>query len=93
VGIPPLAFWRLTVWEWARTINGYRRRQTEFWRMTRELYHLTHNLNVEKKHQKKRHELMPLPGDETATSSSIDTVIPPHIMIEQLNMLFGHQHN
>lgn len=43
---------------------GHDRREVVEYRRLRKLLTLIHNVNVGKNHQKKEHQIMPLPGDE-----------------------------
>lgn len=64
VGLSYADFWKMTPNEWSAWMEGYMLREEDEWRRTRSLYSLIYNVNVDRRHQLKPEELMPLPGDK-----------------------------
>jgi hypothetical protein len=49
--------------EWAVWMDGHMLREEDEWRRTRAIYALIYNTNVDRHHQMRAEELIPLPGD------------------------------
>ncbi len=56
-------FWKMTPREWAAWMDGFALREQDSWRRLRTIYALIYNTNVDRHHQLKPEELIPLPGD------------------------------
>lgn len=56
-------FWKMTPCEWAMWMDGYMMHEEDEWRRTRVIYALIYNTNVDRHHQLKPEELIPLPSD------------------------------
>jgi hypothetical protein len=54
----------MTPCEWASCIDGYKLREEDAWQRTRLIYALIYNTNVDRQHQLKPEELIPLPSDK-----------------------------
>ena len=54
----------MTPREWAACIDGYMLREEDAWQRTRVIYALIYNTHVDRHHQLKPQELIPLPGDK-----------------------------
>jgi hypothetical protein len=68
--LKPVEFWELTLSEFDRIGRGFQRRQVEQWRHTRWLAtELRNGLRAPGEPGVSLHEVLPLPGDETISSS------------------------
>jgi hypothetical protein len=65
----------MTPCEWAFFMEGYKLREEDAWQRTRVVYALIYNTNVDRHHQMKPQELIPLPGDVKSENSEEDARI------------------
>jgi len=67
-------FWKMTPNEWSAWMDGFMLREEDEWRRLRVIYALIYNTHVDRHHQMKPEELMPLQSDlknETGNGSKL----------------------